>query len=106
MLVVSVERYREQAAGLPLKALFVPVVLPHAGGAASFENVIKRLVNMPLRIEILAGRDSDDVSIVEIARAVEHNVDAVTAHTVPPFEWKRVKVLHEEPANHIDALGR
>ena len=59
---------------------------------------------MALRLKALAGRNSDDESIVEIARSVQHNVDTFTAHAIPWLEWNRVKILGEKTANDVDPL--
>jgi len=61
---------------------------------------------MPLRIEALAGRDSAHISVIEIARPVQHDIDAVTTHAIPPFKRHAIKIFDKKPAHDIDALRR
>src|SRR5688572_27352439 len=105
MLVVGVERNREQTAGLPFEALLLPLVLPDTGRADAVEDVVQRFIDLALRIESFARRNADDISIVEISRTVEQNVHAVPAHAVPPFERNCVKIVDKESADHVDPLG-
>ena len=104
MLIPGVERHREQAARLPLEALLGAVSLPDRGRAAAVKNVDQRLVHMSLRIETLSRRNADDIGVIHIAGAVEHDVDPVASDAIPPFERRRVEILDEKSADHVDSL--
>ncbi len=86
MLIPGVERHGEQAAGLPLERLLGAILLPDSRRAAPGENVDQRFVDMALRIEAFTRRDADDVSVVHVAGAVEHDAHTVAADAIPPFQ--------------------
>ena len=104
VLIPGVQRNREKAPCLPLEALPGTVGLPYGRSAPAIEHIIKRLVNVPLSIEALAGWYSADVGIIEIACSVEHDVHAVSAHTIPPPKGDRVQIFDEKPSDDIDTL--
>src|SRR5687767_6911517 len=104
MLIPCVQGDREKAPRLPFEALFAPVRLPNGRCAPAVEDIDQRLVDMPLRTEAFAGRDTAHVSIVDIARTVQHDIDSVAPHAVPPLERNRIEVLNEKSPDDIDSL--
>src|ERR1043166_3264102 len=98
MLVPGVQGYRKKTSGLPFEALFAAVGLPNGGGAATVENIEQRLEDVPLRIEALSRRDGANIGVVKITRSVQHDINTVSAHTVPPLERDGVEVFDEKSA--------
>ena len=104
MLVPAVERDREHRARLPLEGDALAGVVPDAGRAAAVEDQDHLLVELALRLELLAGRDGADVAVVRDARGVVVDEDAAAAAARPGLEFHRAQVRHVLRADDVEPL--
>src|SRR5579883_1266830 len=86
MLMPSVERNGEQRPRLPLEGDALALVVPHGGRAAAVENEDHLLVELPMRLELLAGRNLHHVAVVGDARSVVVDEDRIAAAPRPWLE--------------------
>src|SRR5439155_20382784 len=82
-LVPAVERDGEHRARLPLEGDATALVVPHRGRAAAVEHQDHLLEQLPLRLELLAGRYFAHVAVVGGARRLMIDVDAAAAAPCP-----------------------
>ncbi len=71
VLVLCVQRNREQAARMPLEGLLLAISLPHGSGAMSLENIDHLFIKMLLRFQLCSRRDFADIAVVGSAGAFE-----------------------------------
>ena len=105
VLVPAVERDREQRAGLPLEGDALACVVPDRGGAAAFEDQDHLFEQLPVRLELLAGRDLHDVAVVGDARGVVVDEHRIAAAPRPGLQVDGAQVAHIERRDDVEALG-
>src|SRR5213594_699924 len=71
VLVLCVQRNREQASRVPLEGLLLTVSLPHRSGSMTVENINHFLIEVFLRSQLCSRRDFAHVAVVGSARALE-----------------------------------
>src|SRR6516164_7093391 len=80
--------------------------LPDGRGSPTLENKNQFLEHMPLCIKTLARRNAADVCVIKISRTIQHDISAVTSHTVPPLERHSIEIFDKEASDDIDSLRR
>src|SRR6266481_10191111 len=83
MLVLCVQRNREQASRMPLEGLLLAVSLPYRSGSMTVENINHLFVKMFLRFQLCSRRDFADITVVGSARAFEIDKCAQSAFIIP-----------------------
>ena len=104
VLVMHVQRDRNEAPFLPLEGLLGAVVVPDGGGAAALHHQDQLLVEVAHGVQTLPRRDLDDVGAGGIARSLHIEEGPVTAHAVPPLERHLLQILDEESLDDRNSL--
>ena len=105
VLVPAIERDGEQRAGLPLEGDALALVVPHRGGAAAFEDQDHLLEQLPVRLELLAGRDFHDIAVVGDARGVVIDEHRIAAAPRPGLQVDGAQIAHIERRDDVEAFG-
>src|SRR5947209_4031899 len=105
MLVVGVERDREQAASFPLKAKLAALVVPDRGGAVAGDDIDHLLIHLALRSQFAARRDLAYVGVIDAAVAIKIDESAAAATPGPLAELNGLDVLHAEAGDDGNALA-
>src|SRR6266850_4358745 len=71
VLVLCVQRNREQASRMPLEGLLLAILLPDGSGSMSVQNIDHLFIKMFLRFQLCSRRDFADIAVVGSARAFE-----------------------------------
>ena len=106
VLVAGIERNREDRTSLPLETDLLAGVVPDAGRAAPVQHIDHLLVQLPLRLQLLARRNLADIAIVRRPRGIVVQVDTPPAATRPGFELHRVQVGYVHRIDDVQPLGR
>src|SRR5205823_3991288 len=105
VLVPAVERDGEHRARLPLEGDAPARVVPNAGRAAALQHENHLLEQLPLRLELLAGRDFADVAVIGCARGLMIDVDTAPAAPRPRLELDRAQVAHVMRADDVETFA-
>ena len=105
MLVMHVQRHRDEAPFLPLEGLLGAVVVPDGGGAPALDHQDQLLVEVAHGVQALARRDLDDIGAGGVARSLHVEEGAVAAHAGPPLERNLLQVLDEEGLDDVNPLA-
>ena len=105
MLVVAIERNREQRAVLPLEGDAGAGVVPHRGRAAAAQHQDHLLVELAVRDQALARRNFHHVAVVRGARGVVIEEHGIAAAARPGLELDGAQVLHIERRDNVEAFG-
>src|SRR5207237_3285434 len=71
VLVLRVQRNREQASRMPLEGLLLAISLPHRSGSMTVENINHFLIEVFLRSQLCSRRDFADITVVGSTRSLE-----------------------------------
>src|SRR2546429_8781165 len=104
VLVLCVQRNREQASRMPLEGLLLAVSLPYRSGSMTVENINHLFVKMFLRFQLCSRRDFADITVVGSARALEIDKCPHAAFIIPGRNFHFTQVLDKKPSVDWDLL--
>src|SRR5215813_9355656 len=104
VLVLRVQRDREQAAWVPLEGLLLAVSLPYRSRSMPFQNIDHLFIKMFLRFQLGSRRDFADITIVGAAGALEIDKCSQTAFTIPGRNLHFAQVFDKESSVDRDLL--
>ena len=104
MLMPGIERNREDRPCLPLERNLPARVVPDRRRSAAVKHVDHFLEQLPLRLELSAGRDLADVAVVRRAGGVVVQDDAFAATPRPRFQFNGVEIRNVEGADDVEPL--
>src|SRR5881397_2858470 len=104
VLVLCVQRNREQASRMPLEGLLLAVSLPYRSGSMTIENINHLFVKMFLRFQLCSRRDFADITVVGSARALEIDKCPHAAFIIPKRNFQFTEILDEKSAVDWDLL--
>src|SRR6266705_1478406 len=83
VLVLCVQRNREQASRMPLEGLLLAVSLPYRSGSMTVENINHLFIEMFLRFQLCSRRDFADITVVGSAGAFKVDKCPQAAFMIP-----------------------
>src|SRR5262245_7121999 len=105
VLVLCVQRDREQAAWVPLEGLLLAVSLPHRSGSMAVKDINHLFIEMFLRFQFCPRWDFAHVAVVSSARALEIDKCSQAALVIPRRNFQIAQVLDKKAAVDGNLLG-
>src|SRR5947208_9929168 len=104
MLVLCVQRNREQAARIPLEGLLLAVLLPHRSGSMSVENIDHLFIKMFLRFQLCSRRDFADITVVGSAGAFKVDKCPQSTFEIPRCDLDLAQIFGKKTSVDGDFL--
>src|SRR3989442_1674110 len=96
VLVLGVQRNREQAARMPFEGVLPAVFLPYGSGSMSVQNIDHLFIKMFLRFQLCSRRDFAHITVVGSAGAFKVDKRSHAAFIIPRRFMEFSVILDEE----------
>src|SRR5437899_2448423 len=104
VLVLGVQRNREQAARMPFEGVLPAVFLPYGSGSMSVQNIDHLFIKMFLRFQLCSRWDFAHITVVGSAGAFKVDKRSHAAFIIPGRNLKFTEILDEKSAVDGDFL--
>src|SRR5438093_4080740 len=104
VLVLCVQRNREQAARVPLEGLLLAISLPYGSGSVSVQNIDHLFIKMFLWFQCCSRRDFADITVVGSAGAFKVDKCPQATFEIPRCDLDLAQIFDKKPSVDWDLL--